>query len=212
MKQIVLIFFSLPLFLSAQSFHRGAFILEAQTGLEVYQAKKEYISRLNLGDTSITDQAASGNVAAAIEIGLSKRIGIGARGKMNSFFSDLDGVLRQKTSMKTVDMILSLSLHPIVRKHLDISLGIEGGISNADVRFQNLSSLFTSGKGTYAGLFLEPRFYKKRIGFNMRFSLPVSQYRELNTVGQEVSKQSFAMSTWTGRGFGLSVGVQLRIL
>ena len=212
MKQLVIIILFLPLLIKAQSFHGGAFILEAQTGLEVYQAKKTYVSNLGLNDTSVTDQAASGSAAAAIEIGLSKRWGIGVRGKMNTFFSDLDGVMRQETAMKTVDMILSVSLHPIVRKHLDISLGMEGGISNADVRFQNLSSVLTSGMGTYSGLFFEPRFYKKRLGFNMRFSLPVSRYRDLNTVGLEISKQNFALNTWTGRGFGLSVGVQLRIL
>jgi len=212
MKKIIILLFSLPLLISAQSFRRGSLILFGQTGLEVYEAQKKYVSSLNLNDTSITDQAANGNLAAGIEIGLTKRIGIGARGKINTFFTDLDAVVRQKASMRTADMILSLSLHPIARKHLDIALGIEGGISNADVRFQNLSSFLTTGKGTYAGLFLEPRFYKRRIGVHMRFSLPVSQYRKLNTVGQEISNQNFSLSTWTGRGFGLSVGVQLRIL
>lgn len=212
MKKSIIVLLCLPLINFAQSFHRAALIVEAQTGLEVYQTQKKYVNSINFGDTSITDQAANGNFAGGIEIGLSKRIGVGARGKINTFFTDLDAVVRQKASMRTVDMILSLSLHPIVRKHFDVALGIEGGISNADVRFQNLSSFLTSGRGTYGGLFLEPRFYKRRIGFNMRFSLPVSQYRQLETIGQEINNQTFSLSKWTGRGFGLSVGVQLRIL
>lgn len=196
---------------NSQSFHRGAVILELGSGLEYYNTQKTYTKLSSAGDTTTIGNAASGNFNAAIEIGIGKRIGIGARGKMNTFFQDLDGVMKDRSSIHTTDILVNLNLHPIRRKKLDVLLGAEFGYSSADVTFLNLEKLITSGKGGTAALYLEPRFYKRRVGFHLRFTLPMAKYAALNTVGADINNQKFQLSTWQGKGFGINAGVQLRI-
>ena len=210
-KQLALLLCLMLLKGAAQSFHRGAVIISAGTGLEYYNTVKNYANSGNLGDTSAVGHAASANLNAALEIGISKRVGIGARGKMNSFFTDLDAVLAEKTHIRTADLLLSVNLHPIRRKKLDVLLGVEGGFSSVNVTFQNLGDILTSGKGPAAALYLEPRFYKKRFGFHVRLTLPVTQYKTLNTVGAQVAGQQYRLSDWQGRGYGVNFGVQSRL-
>ena len=195
----------------AQSFHRGSVILQVGTGLEFYQTKKTYNGAGVIGDTSSIGQAAGGNLNACLEIGISKRVGIGARGKMNSFFSDIDAVLAEKTQVRTAELLLGINWHPIRRKRFDLLLGAEGGFSSVNVTFQNISDMFTSGKGPAGAIYLEPRFYKKRFGFHIRFTLPFTQYKTLSTIGSQATSQQYSLNTWQGRGYGINAGVQLRI-
>lgn len=195
----------------AQSFKRGSVIIELGSGLEFYQTKKTYDGVSGFNDTTSAGQAAGGNLNACLEIGISKRVGIGVRGKMNSFFSDIDAVLAEKTQIRTAELLVSLNLHPIRRKRFDLLLGAEGGFSSVNVTFQNLGDMLTSGKGPAGSIYLEPRFYKKRFGFHLRFSLPFTQYKTLSTVGNQAAFQPYNLNTWQGRGFGINAGVQLRI-
>ena len=212
MKRSLFLLFALPMMLGAQSFHRGAIILDAGTGFEFLTTTKTYYNAVRLSDTTVSTKAASYNFNAGLEVGIKKRIGISARGRLNTFFTDLDDVLHDRTSMKSLDLMLSFAVHPIHRKKIDISLGTDLGASNLNVNFKTLSQLNSSGTGLYAALFLMPRFYWNRVGVHARITMPYMNYSKIKALGDQIPSQPTNVTSWKGNGYGLSVGVQLRIL
>src|SRR5204863_8908415 len=129
------------------------------TGLEYYQTRQGY-ERVVLQtghDTAIKSQAGSTHFTAGLEVGLGKHFGIGVRGKMNSFISDMDNVMRKKPEITSRDFIVSLNLHPIVRENVDVILGADLGVSTVEMNYNDLSDTKVTSVGTYVAHYLNPR-------------------------------------------------------
>jgi hypothetical protein len=192
----------------AQSFHRGALVLDVNSGIEAVKTVQRYSTILS-SDTTVRSIAANKNASFGLEIGLSKRFGIGARGKVNSFFRDVDAVTRQRTTINSTDLLITLNFHPVVRKCFDLIIGTDLGLSSAGFTFDDLSSSLRSAKGQYFAPYLCSRIYWKRLGFHIRTTFPALNYGTFNGSNDEAG--NYLLSKWRGSGIGVSVGAQLRI-
>ena len=194
---------------TAQSFHRGALVLDLNTGVEAFHTSQKYNFTGQTADTLINSEAANKNASLGLELGLSKRIGIGVRGKVNSFFPDLDAVTRQRARINSTDLLIALNIHPIVRKHFDLVLGVDLGLSDIDFQFHDLRSTILSSRGHYFAPYICPRVYWGRLGLHLRSTFPAMQYN--NFKGNSETPGSVYLSGWKATGFGFSLGVQLRL-
>jgi hypothetical protein len=210
-KDLLMVFLTMPFLYSAQLFHRSAVVFDLNTGIEFYNTTQTYkINRAGFsGDTSVSGQAGNANVSLGIEIGLSKRFGIGIRGKANSFFEDVDNVTSKTTSMRSNDLLLMFNFHPIVRKKLDVITGADIGLSGSSIKIDDLNNTVMNAKGTFFSLYINPRFYFKRFGFNLKTYMPFVSYGNLKSDGSDTQK--IFMQKWTGRGFGVTLGIQVKI-
>ncbi len=213
MRKIGLIsfLFFTSLGINAQSFHKRAVVFDLNTGIEFYNTTLNYkTNRLSFnGDTVVLSKAGNANVSLGVEIGLGKRVGIGLRGKANQFFSDVDAVTEKNTDITSTDLLFMINIHPVVRKKLDIILGSEFGVSGFNVRMEDLDHTLISGNGGFFSVYLNPRVYLGRFGFNLKTYLPFVWYQDLKSNAQEFDK--FLLSQWKGNGIGVAVGVQVRL-
>jgi hypothetical protein len=215
MRTVYLLTFLLILSLiaSAQSFHRGAVVIDVGTGIEYYQTRQGY-ERIVLQtghDTAVKSQAGSTHFTAGLEVGLNKHFGIGIRGKMNSFISDMDNVIRQKPQVTSKDLIVSLNLHPVVRKNVDVILGADLGVSTVVMNYNDLSNTKVTSFGTYIAPYLNPRIYFGRFGFNLKTYIPFLNYSDFSNKPTGENAGEYALDKWKGSGFGISLGVQVRL-
>lgn len=201
---IALMFISL--FAGAQCFQRGTLVFDLNTGFEFYNTTLKY-------KTGETIKGSAGNVGFSLgaEVGLSKRVGIGLRGKANTFASDVDAVSREEVNLKSTDLLFIFNLHPIVRKKLDIILGAEAGFSGLDFEFNNFEHLLQEGNGGYFSLYANPRVYFGRFGINMKAYLPFVSYQYFKTNSSGTQVQQSLLNKWNGNGIGVSIGVQVRL-
>jgi hypothetical protein len=213
MKKIILIASLpfIPLCFNAQSFHKGAVVADLNSGIEFYNTTLNYRTNRNgfSGDTTIQDQAGNANVALGVEIGLGKHFGLGIRGKANSFFADVDALTSKNTAITSTDLMIMIAVHPIVRKRFDLVLGSDLGVSGFNFKIDDLNNTVVSGNGSYVTVYLNPRLYFRRFGFNLKTYVPFVNYNDLESNGTNIDK--FIVQKWKGNGFGVTVGVQVRL-
>lgn len=195
---------------SSQSFHRGAVVLDLNTGIEAFNTTQRYKGLTELPDTMVRSLAANHHFVLGLEVGLNKRIGIGIKGKANTFFRDLDAVTRQRAALRSTDLTMCLNLHLVSRKKFDLLAGSDIGISDLDLRFNDLDDMTLSSVGFYLAPYLNPRVYLGRFGFNLRASLPFVNYAAFKQSG-ETKAGSYILSAWKGSGFSASLGVQVHL-
>ena len=212
-KKILLLFLFLSgaCLLTAQSFHRGGVVMDLNSGIEFYNTSLNYNinNAIKNRDTSLVSKAANVNLAFGIEVGIKKHFGIGLRGKANLFFKELDAASKNQSTVKSSDLILFLNLHPIVRKKLDLIIGTDLGWSTLNFNVYSFKNNQIQGSGAYLTAYVNPRIYFKRWGFNIKAYLPFVSYTNLNAASDNLDK--YILSTWKGNGFGVSVGVQLKL-
>ncbi len=207
---IFLIFFSTG-FYAQRSFQRGTLVFDFHTGIEAYQSRNIYksIQSGEITDTTVRTNVGNSNMSLGAEIGIGRFIGIGLRGKMNTFFRSLDAVMNARADITSADMLLMVNLHPIATKRFDLLLGTEIGLSKLKYDVNDLAQTLITGNGSYFSLYLNPRFYLKRFGFNLRTSLPLFNYGNLRQSGEQSA--AYMISAWRGSGFGISLGAQFRL-
>ncbi len=199
------------MYVNAQSFKRGSLVLELNTGLEIYNTElkltvKDPNSRR---DTSYSDKAGNTNFGVSLECGLHKRLGLGVRFKTNKYFTETDSVTKRKPEVKSNDLLLLVNFHPVVRKHFDLVLGADVGLSSFKYKANDSLNLVLTGSGSFVSLYLNPRIYIRRFGINFKVYAPFTNYNSLTTNNDDFNKY-VAITKWKGNGFGLSFGIQYR--
>lgn len=196
---------------SAQSFHRGAMVIDLNTGIEFYNTSLNYRLQGTAfnSDTTVNGRAANSNLALGVEVGLGKHFGLGIRGKANQFFEDVDAVTNKNTSITSTDLMLTVNIHPVVRKKFDLILGSDIGVSGFNFTMEDLENTIVSGNGSFVTVYLNPRLYLGRFGFNLKTYVPFVNYRNLESNKSDIDE--FIVEKWKGSGFGVTLGVQVRL-
>jgi len=211
---ILLFFISATFLLNAQSFYRGALVIDVNTGIEIYNTTYKYKIKNNnniLLDTSITDRAGSTHFAFGAEIGLHKRFGLGLKGKFNSFLSAKDEVTKATPTAKSADFMVFANYHAVTIPHFDLILGGDLGYSGLTYKSNDTENIILKGTGSYASLYINPRIYIKRFGFNLKIYAPFVNYNNLTTNNPEINNY-YLITKWKGNGTGVSIGIQYRFL
>jgi len=204
---ITIIFFLTLVHGWSQSFRLGTVVLDFNTGLEGYSSTSTYTQTGN--DTVVKWFTTNSNLSFGIELGLGKRFGIGLRGKANNFARELDQVTNSRADVNTKDLTMIVNFHPINRKKFDLAIGSELGLSKLFIDVNNLSNTQIMGKGGYYAFYLNPRVYFGRLGINLKTYLPFLNYKDL--LSQDAGPGNYILTRWKGSGFGVSLGVQLRL-
>jgi hypothetical protein len=208
MKRYILISLFLISFVASrsQSFQRGTVVFDLNTGFEFYKTTLDYKN-----DTTIKSQAGNVGLSLGAEVGLGKRIGIGLRGKANSFASDVDAVSREEVNLKSTDLLFMFQLHPLVRNKIDLVIGTDVGFSGLDFEFVDFNNMVSKGNGGYFSLYVNPRFYFHRFGVNFKVYTPFVTYQYFKTTSDLPSAENDVLNKWRGNGIGVSVGIQVRL-
>jgi hypothetical protein len=193
------------------SFHLGSIVLDLNTGLELYNSTNVYSLTRNgqNSDTTISDKAANSNFSFGAEVGIGRFVGLGLRGKGSSFFRTLDAVTNARADIYATDLVLQINLHPLPLKKFDLVIGGEMGVSKLKMNVDDIAQTLVTGKGGIFSVYLNPRFYMHRLGFNFRAGLPVFNYKKLEYTTRDPS--NYLLSQWKANGISLSLGVQFRI-
>ncbi len=202
---LMFLIFSLPLL--SQNFRIGTVVLDFNTGLEGYSSTSTYTQTGN--DTIVEWFTTNSNFSLGMEVGLGKRFGVGLRGKVNSFSRELDQVTDSRADIDTKDFTMIVNFHPINRKSFDLVVGSELGLSKLFIDVNDLSNSQIMGKGGYYAFYLNPRVYFGRLGINLKTYLPFLNYK--NLLSEDSDPGKYMLSRWKGSGFGVSLGVQLRL-
>ena len=213
MKTIGAIFFCCFLFggVTAQNpFRIGSTVVDLNTGLEVYNSTNVYSLVRNgvTSDTTVKDKATNSNFTLGVEVGLNRFFGIGLRGKLASFFRDLDAVTNARADIFATDLALQANLHVLPLKRFDLVFGGELGLSKLKMDVNDVAQTLATGQGSAFSLYVNPRFYMRRLGFNFRASLPIFNYKELEYSTKDPA--NYLLSHWKANGFGLSLGIQYK--
>jgi hypothetical protein len=204
----ILVFLSVSL--SSQSFKRGTIVFDANMGLEGLNTTQMYEHPNALLDTIIRRDAGNINFSFGFEVGISNRIGIGLRGKANNYFDDINALTRDRTQIRSNDILLTVAWHPLKRRLLGLAVGADMGLSDIDFAFENNGNTSFSSKGQYFAFFVNPRFYIRRFGINIRASLPRVNYGRFGTEASNLGSD-YSLERWKASGIGVSVGVQYRL-
>jgi hypothetical protein len=197
--------------LNAQTpFHIGSTVLDLNTGIEIYNSTNVYslVRNGQSSDTTVSDKASNSNFSLGLEVGLNRFFGLGVRGKLASFFRSLDAVTNARADIFASDLALQANLHVLPLKRFDLVLGGELGFSKLKVDVNDIAHTLISGNGSALSLYVNPRFYMKRLGFNFRASMPLFNYKNLSYNTQDAG--NYLLSHWKGNGFGLSLGIQYK--
>jgi hypothetical protein len=206
---LVLCFFCAGM--KAQSaFHVGSTVIDLNTGVEVYNSTNVYsfVRNGQTSDTTVTDKASNSNLTLGVEVGLNRFLGIGLRGKAATFFRSLDAVTNARADIFATDLVLQVNLHALPLKKFDLLIGGELGISKLKMDVNDISQNLATGSGSALSLYVNPRYFVKRFGINVRAALPLFNYKELHYNTTDAA--SYLLSHWKANGFGLSVGIQYK--
>jgi hypothetical protein len=206
-----LLIFLLPVICAAQSFNTAAIVLEVQPGIELYRTKVGYHSAVaRPADTTIRSSAGNGHFALAMEVGITRRIGITGRLRSVRFFGDVDDVIRDRMYATSADYLLGVNWHPVVRNMFDLAVGVDAGLSTITFRNKSNSDMQFTSSGAFSSLSLQPRFYLGRWGFSVRTWLPLLYFH--NVAEKGVSEGDYSIERWFGNGAAFSVGLQVKLL
>jgi hypothetical protein len=212
MRFIILyaVFFG-ALTLRSQSFHKRALVIDLNSGFEFYHTTLNYQKSFSDQNRDTSTKATAGNVNFSLgaELGLGKHIGMGLRGKANNFIEDLDAVSKNTVDIKSTDLVLFINIHPVVRKKLDIIIGGEAGLSGLNFSIDNFEKTTLKGTGTFMSVYLNPRLYLGRFGVNLKAYMPFAWYPSFTSAPGDPGQ--FLLEKWKGNGFGVSVGLQVRL-
>ncbi len=208
---ILLLLVTVSLLTSAQSFYKGALVVELNTGLEIFNTSLIYKIKdpKYTRDTTQNDKAGNTNFGFGAEFGLHKRFGLGFRFKANNYFTTRDSVTNIKPIVKTNDFAVILNYHPVLMPKFDLVLGADVGYSTFKYKTFDKDNTVLSGGGSYISLYVNPRIYFGRFGINFKLSAPFVNYNNLSTNNSDFNKY-IAITKWKGSGFGLGFGIQYR--
>ncbi len=197
--------------LNAQSFHKGALVFDLGGGVEVYNT---YVNAhyfvANKHDTTQEGKGANTHFTFGGEYGLHKNFGIGIRFKGNTWIQGKD-TTGTAPSVKSNDILVQLNYHPVSTNKFDLVLGADVGYSKIDFYVNDKDKTHIWGSGSYISMYVLPRLYIGRFGFNMKLGLPFAKYKTLDTNNDQFNKDQ-KLGLKGIPGFNLSFGIQFRFL
>jgi hypothetical protein len=86
------------------------------------------------------------------------------------------------------------------------------GFSSLNYKANDINNIILTGTGFYGSIYLNPRVYIKRFGFNLKLYAPFLSYTNLTTNNPNVNNY-YTITKWQGDpSWGLSLGIQYRFL
>jgi len=142
---------------------------------------------------------------------LHKHIGVGARIKLNTYITDTTG--GAKPNVKSNDFMVFVNYHPLkMLPKFDLVLGGELGYSSLNYVTNNKEGVILTGTGLFGSVYVNPRLYIKRFGFNLKLYLPFVNYNNLTTNNPDINNY-YTITRWKGDpSWGASIGIQYRFL
>jgi hypothetical protein len=217
MRRVFLYCFILACFIAnSQAYYKNALIFDINTGIEIYNTSYSYkvkYSNTKQLDTTTTNKAGNYNLALGVEYGLRKHLGVGVRVKLNTYFTSKDTVTDTKPIVKSNDFMVFVNYHPLkMLPKFDLVLGGEMGFSSLNYKANDINNIILTGTGFYGSIYLNPRVYIKRFGFNLKLYAPFLSYTNLTTNNPNVNNY-YTITKWQGDpSWGLSLGIQYRFL
>ncbi|MCE3227840.1 MAG: hypothetical protein K0S32_2391 [Bacteroidetes bacterium] len=195
----------------SQSFYKGALVIDAGGGLEIYNTKIDIHNKVNGRDTSETDKAGNSHFTFGAEYGLHKKFGVGLRFKSANFFTEKDTVNNVKPTLKSNDFVVQLNYHPVSTKGFDLVLGGDIGYSKLKWELKDKESTSIWSSGLYYSLYVNPRLYIGPFGFNMKLGMPFFLYPKLKSDNENFTKDH-DYKLKGSPGFVFSAGIQFRFI
>jgi hypothetical protein len=196
---------------NSQSFYKGALIVDAGGGLEIYNTKVFIHNKVNGKDTTETDKAGNTHFTFGAEYGLHKNFGAGIRFKSANFFTEKDSATNTKPTLKSTDIVIQLNYHPVSTKGFDLVLGGDIGYSKLKWDIKDKENTHIQSSGLYYSLYINPRLYIGPFGFNMKLGTPFFLYPKLKSDNENFTKDNDFKLTGSP-GFAFSAGIQFRFI
>lgn len=212
MKKIifVLLFILCVFVLSAQSFYKGALVVDANVGIEIFNVKYTYKLKNSSFDTTTTGRAGNRNFSIGAEYGVINRLGVGLRFKSNNYFVSKDEVTGVVPYVSSYDYMLSVNFHALTHNVFNIVTGVSFGGSHLNYVSNNSNNDRLYGNGTYFDFHLSPRIYIKRFAFQFYFNVPFVSYNSMTSNNPDFN--SYVIAKWKGNGTSFGMGIQFRFL
>lgn len=212
MKKIFTLVITLCLLNSySQSFYKGALVVDAAGGIEIFNTTSTYTDKSSGKSESDVDRAGNSNFNFGAEYGLHKRFGAGIRFKTDNYFVEKDTVNNNTGTVKGMEILAQLNYHPVSTKNFDLLIGADFGYSMLRYNFNDADNTRFSGNGLYYSLYLNPRLYFGRFGINMKLGAPFLNYGDIRSNDPDFNKE-FSLKMKGSPGFQLGFGIQYRFL
>jgi len=195
----------------SQSFHKNALVIDVNAGLEIYNTKLNVHDNTTGKDTLQNDKTGNTHFTLGAEYGLHKNFGVGLRYKGGNYFVGTDSTGAKEGTVKGNEFLVQLNYHPVSTQGFDLILGADGGFSKLKYNINDKEQTKITGSGSFFSLYVNPRVYIGRFGFNAKLYLPFYSYPKLVTNNEELNKQqSFKLSGIPG--FGFNIGIHFRFM
>lgn len=217
MKRIILfILAAIPLLVNSQNFNKGAISIHNNYGIDIYDTKYTYHVKYNNLDTTIvsTDKAACMNIVLGGDYCVIDRLAIGARIKVNKYFTSQDSVTKTTPLARSQDFTAMLNYHLVDKEVFDFSAGINVGIShlyyNDNLKTSSSNGTIVRGIGPYIQFQISPQFFiKQRVGLGISIYSPIVNYSKMKTSNNDINQ--YAIAKWKGSGYGFSFNINVKI-
>ncbi len=194
-----------------QSFTGNSLLLHFNVGIESLNTEYRYQLRNYNKDTLVKDGAANSNYFFGAEYGLLQWLGIGAKVKLNRYFTAKDEVTGTTPTAQSFDLAFTVRAHLFRRHRFDLPIGVS--IGGSSLTYNNNDPFYPItiyGRGTYLDLHIQPMIYFKRLGLNAYIGLPSINYNDMTSSDSNINQ--YILMKWKGKGFILGIGLQYRFL
>jgi hypothetical protein len=195
----------------AQSYYKGALIVDAGGGLEFYNTKVFIHNKTTNKDTTETDFAANSHYTFGAEYAIGKTYGIGLRFKGNKFFTEKDTVNNTQPTLKSNDIVVQFNYHFLVNKVFDLSVGADFGYSGMKWDLKDKEGNKITAAGTYFSFYALPRVYIGPFGFYMKLGAPYFSYPSLKSNNPDFTRD-YDYKLKGSPGFNFELGIQFRFV
>jgi hypothetical protein len=210
MKRILFFLLVISFTSRSQSFYKGATVLDAGGGFEIWNTKMKISNSVTGRDTTQFDKAGNSHYYISGEYGLDKRFGLGLTFQGNKYFVAKDTSKKVQPTVNGFALLLNVNVHPVVRNKFDLVLGGNFGFSKINFNTGDSVRTIIWGKGMAYNFYVNPRFYFGALGINFKIYAPFFLYPKLASSNPNFTKdQSYKFSGIPAWGFNL--GLQFNI-
>lgn len=210
-KLIFCAFFVLyTIILSAQSFHKGALVVDGKAAIEIYNTKFYQKYNPTGKDTLVEDRAGNRSLSIGVEYGIIDRLGAGIRYTNSKYFADPDDSTKMQPNIQSHNIMAIINCHLVNKKILGLHTGINVGYSSFTAISNNINKDVIYGKGFYFDWHLTPSVWIGPFGFHWDISVPFVNYGKVTTNNPDFNKDYTNKLKFLG--YGIGTGIQYRFL
>jgi hypothetical protein len=211
MKKIILVLLAFTaLQINAQSFYKGALVADLAYGFDIYSVKSHQAYKYNPpAPHDTTDGAASTAPSLGLEYGVLNWLGIGIRGKYDTYVTSKDKTTGIKPTANGGEIGLTVNFHAVRKDVFNLVGGFDVGYSNFVYRSNDIVGTEAYGGGSWFNIHITPRFYFGRFGISTSINIPFINYPSLTTSNHNINNYITEWS-WKATGFGMNFGIQYR--